>query len=229
MSAAVATQTPLTDALYAAAKPIWDAQIEHPFVRGIGDGSLDEALFRNWVVQDYAYLKEFARVFAWAVAKAQRLESMGWYAAVLNLTLNTEMELHRKYAARFGLSPADLEAAEVWPTTRAYTDFLVRTAADGDMADLLAALLPCAWGYVYIAERLAAGSPPSDQRYADWIAQYASAEFREAAEWLKAELNREAEGATAEKRKRLEQLFVQSSRYEWQFWEMCWRGEAWAV
>ena len=229
MSAAVTTQAPLTDALYAAAKPIWDAQLEHPFVRGIGDGSLDEALFRNWVIQDYAYLKEFARVFAWAVAKANRLESMGWYAAVLNLTLNTEMELHRKYAARFGLSPADLEAAEVWPTTRAYTDFLVRTAADGDMADLLAALLPCAWGYVYIAERLAAGSPPSDQRYADWIAQYASAEFREAAEWLKAELNREAEGATAEKRKRLEQLFVQSSRYEWQFWEMCWRGEAWPV
>jgi thiaminase/transcriptional activator TenA len=229
MSAAVTTQTPLTDALYAAAKPIWDAQLEHPFVRGIGDGSLDEALFRHWVIQDYAYLKEFARVFAWAVAKAQRLESMGWYAAVLNLTLNTEMELHRKYAARFGLSPADLEAAEVWPTTRAYTDFLVRTAADGDMADLLAALLPCAWGYVYIAERLAGGSPPSDQRYADWIAMYASAEFREAAEWLKAELNREAEGATPEKRKRLEALFVQSSRYEWQFWEMCWRGEAWPV
>ncbi|MFO7261814.1 MAG: thiaminase II [bacterium] len=229
MSAAVTTQTLLTDALYAAAKPIWDAQLEHPFVRGIGDGSLDEVLFRNWVVQDYAYLKEFARVFAWAVAKAQRLESIGWYAAVLNLTLNTEMELHRKYAARFGISTAELEAAEVWPTTRAYTDFLVRTAADGDMADLLAALLPCAWGYVYIAERLAAGSPPSDQRYADWIAMYTSEEFREAAEWLKAELNREAEGATTEKRKRLEALFVQSSRYEWQFWEMCWRGEAWPV
>ncbi|HEX7089462.1 MAG TPA: thiaminase II [Longimicrobiales bacterium] len=229
MSTAVTTQAPLTDALYAAAKPIWDAQLEHPFVRGIGDGSLDEALFRNWVIQDYAYLKEFARVFAWAVAKAGRLESMGWYAAVLNLTLNTEMELHRKYAARFGLSAADLEAAEVWPTTRAYTDFLVRTAADGDMADLLAALLPCAWGYVYIAERLAANAPPSDQRYADWIAQYASPEFRDAAELLKAELNREAEGATAQKRKRLEELFVLSSRYEWRFWEMCWRGEAWPV
>ncbi len=230
MSTVVTTQTqPLTDALYAAVKPIWDAQLEHPFVRGIGDGTLEEARFRRWVIQDYSYLKEYSRMFAWAVAKADRLESMGWYAAVLNLTLNTEMALHRKYAARFGISIADLEAAEVWPTTRAYTDFLVRTAADGDMADLLAALLPCAWGYVYIAERLAAGSPPSDQRYADWIALYASAEFREAMEWLRAELNREAEGASAEKRKRLEEIFVLSSRYEWMFWEMCWGGEAWPV
>jgi len=230
MSTVVTTQTqPLTDALYAAVKPIWDAQLEHPFVRGIGDGTLEEARFRRWVIQDYSYLKEYSRMFAWAVAKADRLESMGWYAAVLNLTLNTEMALHRKYAERFGISTAELEAAEVWPTTRAYTDFLVRTAADGDMPDLLAALLPCAWGYAYIGEQLAAGSPPSDQRYADWIALYASAEFHEAADWLKAELNREAEGATPEKRKRLEEIFVLSSRYEWMFWEMCWRGQKWPV
>lgn len=218
-----------TDELHAAAKSIWDAQLEHPFVRGIGDGSLAEDLFSNWVLQDYRYLKEFARIFAWAVAKADRLDTMGWYAAVLDLTLNTEMELHRQYAARFGLTPADLEAAPMWPTTRAYTDFLVRTAADGDMADLVAALLPCAWGYVYVAQQLAKGKPPEDQRYADWIAQYASDEFAQAADWLKAEMNRLAEGRAAEKRARLMDLFVLSSRYEWQFWEMCWQGEEWTV
>lgn len=218
-----------TDKLFEAARPIWDAQLEHPFVKGIGDGSLDEGLFKNWVLQDYRYLKEFARIFAWAVAKADHLESMGWYAAALHLTLNTEMELHRQYAARFGISPEDLGAAPVWPTTRAYTDFLIRTAADGDMADLIAALLPCAWGYVYIAQRLTQGDPPKDQRYADWIVQYASDEFAEAAEWLKAEMNRLAESASAEKREKLIELFVLSSRYEWQFWEMCWAGERWRV
>jgi thiaminase/transcriptional activator TenA len=207
-----------TDKLFEAARPIWDAQLEHPFVKGIGDGSLDEGLFKNWVLQDYRYLKEFARIFAWAVA-----------AAALNLTLNTEMDLHRQYAARFGITPEDLEAAPMWPTTRAYTDFLIRTAADGDMADLIAALLPCAWGYVYIVQRLTEGDPPKDQRYADWIVQYASDEFAEAAEWLKAEMNRLAESASAEKREKLIELFVLSSRYEWQFWEMCWAGERWRV
>ncbi len=216
-----------TDELYVAAQPIWDAQLAHPFVRGIGDGSLDEARFKRWVLQDYRYLKEFARVFAWAAAKAERLESMGWYAAVLNLTLNTEMGLHRKYAERFGLSGEDLETAPIWPTTRAYTDFLVRTAADGDMADLVAALLPCAWGYVHVAQQLVQLEPPADQRYADWVAQYASQEFAQAAEWLKAEMNRLAEDASAEKRARLKELFLLSSRYELAFWQMCWTGEAW--
>lgn len=219
----------LTDELFKAAKPIWDAQLEHPFVRGLGDGSLEEARFKRWVLQDYLYLKEFARIFAWAVAKATELDSMSWYAGVLDLTLNTEMELHRKYAARFGLTPEALESETMWPTTRAYTDFLVRTAADGDMSELLAALLPCAWGYVYIGKALAAGDPPADQRYADWIAQYASDEFADASDWLKEELERLAAGAGPHKRTRLEELFLLSSRYEWAFWEMCWSGESWPV
>jgi thiaminase/transcriptional activator TenA len=217
----------LTDELYAAAEPIWAAQLEHPYVKGIGDGTLEEDLFRRWVLQDYRYLKEFARIFAWAVAKANRLESMSWYAAVLDLTLNTEMALHREYAARFGLTPEDLEGEPMWPTTRAYTDFLIRTAADGDMLDLLAALLPCAWGYVCLAQRLAESSPPSDQRYVDWINQYASEEFAQAAVWLREELDGLAAGLSREKKAHLTEIFVISSRYEWLFWEMCWKGESW--
>lgn len=217
----------LSAQFYEKAKPIWDAQLEHPFVQGLGDGTLEIERFKRWVLQDYGYLKEFARIFAWAVAKADRLEAMGWYAKVLDLTLNSEMALHRSYAERFGISAAALEAEPMWPTTRAYTDFLVRTAADGDMADLLAALLPCAWGYVYIGQELAKDDPPADQRYADWITQYASPEFAAAADWLRQELDRVAAGAGTEKRRRLEELFVLSSRYEWEFWEMCWNGETW--
>jgi len=216
-----------TEQCLAAARPLWDAQLAHPFVRGIGDGSLEVERFARWVCQDYLYLKDYARLFAWAVAKTDRLESMGWYASVLHLTLSSEMALHRDYAARFGIGPAALEATRMWPTTRAYTDFLIRTAADGDIADLVAALLPCAWGYVYLAERLAGEKPPADQRYADWIAQYASEEFRRAAAWLQAEMDRLAEGLPGEKQARLREIFLVSSRYEWLFWEMCWRGERW--
>ena len=215
----------VTDDLYAAAEPLWRAQLDHPFVRGLGDGTLEEERFKRWVRQDYLYLKEFARVFAWAAAKADRLESMAWYARVLDLTLNTEMELHRVYAARFGITSEQLEAEPMWPTTRAYTDFLVRTAADGDMTELLAALLPCAWGYVFVARHLAQGNPPEDPRYAEWIEQYASDDFAEAAAWLRAEMDRLAAHAGADRRRRLEDIFLLSSRYEHRFWEMCWAGE----
>ena len=216
-----------TDALYAAAKPIWDKQLVHPFVKGLGDGSLHVETFKNWVRQDYRYLIEFSRMFAWAAAKSDRLESMSWYAFGLNLTLNAEMQLHRDYARRFDISPGELEQVPMWPTTRAYTDFLVRTAADGDMSDLVAALLPCAWGYARVGRHLAQGDTPKDKRYADWITMYTSDDFVEAADWLKAEMNRLAGGAVGAKRQRLIDIFVLSSMYEYRFWDMCWHGETW--
>jgi thiaminase/transcriptional activator TenA len=152
---------------------------------------------------------------------------MRWFAGILDLTLNTEMALHRDYAVRFGISESDLDREEMWPTTRAYTDFLVRTAAADDMAGLLAALLPCAWGYAWLGARLAEGEVPKDQRYADWIRQYAAPEFQEAAEWLRDELERVAGSAAGDHRTRLIDLFVLSSRYEHRFWDMCWHGESW--
>ena len=217
----------LSRSLHEAARPLWEAQLRHPFVQGIADGSLEEERFSRWVRQDYLYLKEFARVFAWAVAKADTLDAMGWYAQVLDLTLNTEMELHRSYAARFGITPEELEAETMWPTTRAYTDFLVRTSADGDMLDLLAALLPCAWGYLFIAREMHSWGTSPDQRYADWIEMYVSEEFADATERLRAEMDRLGVGISEAKRARLEEIFVVSSHYEERFWEMCWAGEAW--
>lgn len=215
-----------SDQLYESARPLWVAQLEHPFVRGIGDGTLEVDRFSRWVRQDYLYLIDFARLFAWAVAKADNLESMQWYAKVLDLTLNTEMALHRSYASQFGISEEALNQEVMWPTTRAYTDFLIRTAADGSMRDLVAALLPCAWGYAWLGRELAS-APPQEPRYAEWVGQYASQEFQDAAAWLRGEMDRLAEGATDAERERMTELFLLSSRYEWLFWEMCWQGEHW--
>lgn len=216
------------DQLFDEVEPIWQAQLDHPFVRGIGRGDLDIEVFKRWVRQDYLYLKEFSRVFAWGAAKANKLEEMQFFAGALDLTLNTEMELHRSYAERFDISAQQLERTDIWPTTRAYTDFLVRVAADGDMAELIAALLPCAWGYAWLGNQLADEfGQPDDERYADWIATYTDEDFQSAADHLKHLMNKHGSDLSADKQQKLTDLFILSSRYELKFWQMCWEGEAW--
>ena len=76
------------------------------------------------------------------------------------------------------------------PTTQGYTDFLVRTAAQGDFAELAAALLPCMWGYAEIGQALSARGRSPDDRYARWVQMYASAEFAELADWCRALVDR---------------------------------------
>lgn len=212
-----------------AADEVWQAQLDHPFVQGIGTGELETHRFERWVRQDYLYLQEFSRVFAYAAAKAPTLDQMGWYASVLDLTLNEEMALHRAYAERFGISRQELEAETAWPTTRAYTDLLVRTAAQGELDELVATLLPCSWGYGFVGAHLEQAYPePEDDRYADWIAMYTSQDYVGAVNWLKEEMDRLAAHGSPERREHLVELFVLSSRYEHAFWEMCWHGEQWS-
>jgi thiaminase/transcriptional activator TenA len=218
-----------TETLRADAEPVWAATMDHPMVEGLGDGTLAEEPFRYWVRQDYVYLVEYGRVFALGAASAPDLERMSTFAELLDGTINTEMDLHRSYAAEFGISEADLEATDPSPTTRAYTDFLVRVAAEGSFGDLVAALLPCMWGFNETAERLAADGLPDHERYAAWIETYTDEEFADLAEWCKDLMDDVAAESTERDRERYRDLFLTSSRYEYMFWDAAWRQEEWPV
>ena len=218
-----------TDALRALAEPIWRAQHAHPFVRGIGDGSLDLERFAHWVRQDYRFLVEYCRLFGLAAARAPDLDTLGRFADLLQATARTEMDLHRAYAREFGISEAELEREPMAPTTRAYTDFLLRVAATGDFAELVAALLPCMWGFAEIGQALQARGLPAEPRYAKWIEMYADPGFVALAEWCRGLMDRLAADAGEAGRRRIEEAFLTSSRYEHLFWEMAWRRETWPV
>lgn len=216
-----------TDHLRRVADPIWQAQHAHPFVRGIGDGSLDVERFAFWIRQDYLFLIEYCRLFGLAAARAPDLATLARFADLLQATARTEMDLHRAYAGQFGISLDALEREALAPTTRGYTDFLLRVAATGDFAELAAALLPCMWGFSELGQRLAVQPRPADARYAAWIALYADPEFAALADWCRALVDRLAEDVGAAGRARMETAFVTSSRYELAFWEMAWTLERW--
>ncbi|HYL16239.1 MAG TPA: thiaminase II [Terriglobales bacterium] len=174
-----------TDHLRHKVAGIWEAQHQHPFVRGIGDGTLRLERFKFWLRQDYVFLIEYARLLALAAARSPHLETMIRFATLLKETVETEMNLHRAYAAEFEISHEELERETPTPTTQAYTDFLLRVAGTGDFAELAAALLPCMWGFSEIGQRLAAQSAPGEKRYVKWIAMYSSTEFAELAQWCR--------------------------------------------
>ena len=111
------------------------AILNHPFVTGVGDGTLPVDCFKHYVIQDYVYLIDYSRVLAIASARAPKLEDMSWFAGLLDETLNQEMALHRNYCQEFGISTQELEATEPAPTTLAYTSFLLKTAYHGSFGE----------------------------------------------------------------------------------------------
>ena len=59
----------VSDRLHAAAAPIWAKCLQHPFVQGLGDGTLEVEKFKFFMLQDYLYLFNYAKVFALAWSK----------------------------------------------------------------------------------------------------------------------------------------------------------------
>jgi thiaminase/transcriptional activator TenA len=224
------TQNPkFTDELRQHAAPIWEADLKHPFVRGIADGSLPTEKFKFYLIQDYLFLLDYSRVFAHGVVKAPDEATMALFSQLLNETLNTEMDLHRGYCEKFGISAAKMEAAPMAPTTHAYTRHILHVAQIGTLADVIAGVLPCQWGYAEIGTTLAEQGGSPEPLYQEWIDMYASPEFLALGEWLRNLLNEITTESSLTEKERLQKHFLISSRYEYLFWEMAWTEQAWQI
>ena len=208
----------------------WDKEKAHPFVTGIGDGTLDLDKFRYYMRQDYVFLIEFCRAISLAVAKARTLDDMGWFAQMIHETLNMEMALHVSFCADFDITEEELLATKPSPTTWAYTRHMINTAHQGTVGETASVILPCSWGYAEIGQTLYARGVPKDQPlYTRWIETYNSQEFADIADWLRGFVDRHAETAGASELEAMERAFMISSRYEYMFWDAAWRMEDWPV
>jgi thiaminase (transcriptional activator TenA) len=205
----------------------WRAYTEHPFTEGLADGSLPEAAFRHYLVQDYLFLIEFARAYALAVYKSPDLADMREAAAGLSAILDVEMNLHVKLCSGWGLSPDDLERAPPASEMLAYTRYVLDAGMRGDLLALKVALAPCVIGYAEIATRLAAkpNANAANNPYRVWIAEYAGAPYQEVAANAQAHLDSLAERyVTPAREAELIAIFREATRLEADFWEMGWRA-----
>ncbi len=209
--------------LKTAAAAEWRAYTEHPFTEGLAEGSLAEAAFRHYLVQDYLFLIEFARAYALAVYKSPQLADMREAAGGLSAILDVEMNLHIKLCAGWGLSPTDLEQAPPASEMLAYTRYVLDAGMRGDLLALKVALAPCVIGYAEIATRLAArpNALAATNPYSVWISEYAGGPYQEVAANARAQLDGLAKRyVTPAREAELIAIFREATRLEADFWEM---------
>jgi thiaminase/transcriptional activator TenA len=219
------TETGLFAQLKASAEAQWQGYVKHDFVQQLGQGTLPQACFRHYLIQDYIFLIHFARAYALAAFKSDDLQEMRGAAATLDALINGEMKLHLAYCAKWGLSEAEMAATAEAPANMAYTRFVLERGLSGDLLDLLVALAPCVVGYGEIGARLASESAAGNP-YRDWIDTYAGADYQAVVAAAKDQLDRVAAkrlGRNLQGAPRMESLrrtFCAATELEIGFWEM---------
>jgi thiaminase/transcriptional activator TenA len=218
----------LSASLREEAEHIWSRIMEHPFVVGLYEGSLDLDRFKFYVIQDYNFLVESMRAFSLLASKADP-ETARLALEVAYGDATIEMDNYKRLLPELGLTLEEVLSTEPAPTNIAYTSFLVATCATRDPLECLVALLPCYWSYLEIAERHKdkLASNPSTL-YRQWASAYLSSEYRSLVENLRGRVDAlwgERGGDYGE----LRRIFLIASRYEYLFWDMAYKREEWPV
>ncbi len=208
--------------------PLFRRILDHPFVRGLADGSLSRERFVHYMVQDAHYLALFARALALAAARAPTVEGQVELARASHDAIVVERALHDGFFRDFGIDDAAFAASRPSPTCFAYGHFLISTAAGDDWPVALAALVPCFHIYHEVGKVLLAESRPGNP-WQRWIDTYADEAFADQVRRILALADRAWAEAGEAVRARMREAHLTSSRLEWMFWDAAWRREDWPV
>lgn len=218
-----------TSRLWAGIDSIYQDILRHPFLDGLADGTLDRQVFRFYVLEDALYLHEFARAVAILGGKAPHPDITAALCGDAVATIEAEREQLGQFISELGGSRDELFVRQPAPTNRAYTSYFLSQVHAQPFHEGLAAVLPCYWIYAEVGKELLKRPSSPDPLYRRWIESYGSEEYDAVVQRVVQLTDEVAEGLGPDARKAMAQHFVMSSRYEWMFWDMAWRQEAWPL
>jgi thiaminase/transcriptional activator TenA len=219
----------LSARLHGECERIWASLHAHPFLRELATGTLPLEKFRFFIEQDLLYLPDYARCMAVGAAKSRTEAELEFFTRELEGTIGLEIPNQRRTLDQL----IELGAADrggtlgMAPANVAYTSYMLAVAAHGGPLEIVAAILPCSWSYVEIAERLA-DEIADHPVYADWVRFYLTDEMSELVRAMRESFDAAGEaGLSPAVRQRLAEIFAMSSRLEGSFWDMAYTLDQW--
>lgn len=213
----------VSERLYHSIIDLWDKYNEHPFVKGLADGTLPVEKFKFYMIQDHLYLMQYAKVFAIGVVKSRLESDMRLFSDLVRATLDTENAVHQSYLRRLGISREMIANAKPSIVTDSYTNYMVAIAEKEGLGELMAAVLSCSWSYKLIGDFMEKIPGAKDHEfYGEWVSMYMSEGYRESNEQMIEMIDRMCEGYTEEQLQNLEHIVYVCSQYEYMFWDMAW-------
>jgi thiaminase/transcriptional activator TenA len=201
------------------AAPGWSNATGHRFTRELGADTLDDEVFRRYLVQDYAFLRTLVGVFGHAVGDAPSMDSKARLVDFLGTLTAEENDYFERSFEALGVPAETYADPAPSPTTRAMEDLLQHAAREGGYAETLAVLVPAEWIYLEWATAVE-GGPHTRFYLAEWVELHATDGFAEFVSWLRRELDAAGAAAGPRRRQRLERLFRRTVTLEVAFFEM---------
>jgi thiaminase/transcriptional activator TenA len=202
----------------------WTGATEHRFVRELGRDELDDAAFRRYLVQDYAFVDALTSLVGHAAGHAPTVEARVELAGFLTTVGTDEDGYFQRSFDALGVPERDRTDPELRPVTRAFEDLLGRAARTG-YAEALAVLVPVEWIYLEWATAAAEGDRPDRSYLDEWIDLHAVPAFREFVGWIREQLDAVGPTLSRRRERRVDRLFRRAVELEVAFFDAAYDGD----
>ncbi|KAF4756898.1 hypothetical protein FOZ63_001798, partial [Perkinsus olseni] len=185
--------------------------LHHPFVQGLGDGTLDPAAFNTYMAQDTLYLNGYLRALSYCIAKSDVTATGKELLALLDGVGDELKACHQHY-----IDNPDATGPEA--ACRKYVNFLLTIGrADLGPSVMVAAVIPCARLYAWIGRELTAGREvPEDHPFRRWLVSYADKPINDSAKTLEALLDKQIQPGEYEE---VAQAYRRAMELEYDFFD----------
>lgn len=147
---------------------LWDDYINHQFVHDLVSEKLNKNKFKNYLEQDYIYLKGYNECFKLIAKECSDEFELNYFTECS--AIESEMKIYQDYM---------LDLTDIHPskTTNEYLNYMYEIMIHGTHLQKIIVILPCIVGYGFIAKDLAVKEIDKNNYYKKWIDLYQSEEF----------------------------------------------------
>lgn len=199
----------------------WDACVQHRFVHEIFDGSLNDAVLRKYLVQDYQFINRFVALLGAAIASADVFAprvTLSQFAAMITSDENTYF---LRSFDMLGVPQQERLAPALTAPTQAFQQLMHEAAQSLNYANCMAVLTVAEGIYLDWADQESKKQLPMPERFehSEWIVLHANDFFRGFVGWLRSELDRIGPALDAQQKAEATRYFQRAVKLERQFFD----------
>jgi len=208
--------------------PFYQKILALPYNQELLSGNLDEAIFRDYIIQDYHFCQNYKKVHAILLAKANDDNAAQFMLKIIK-EIDAEIEeLHKGYIKSYQITGKELTDPTDYPSTELYNSYLIKTATLEPFEVGLMATLPCHWVYYQIGNDMKKLEKVHGNKYQAWIDEYGgttweNSETKEVVDLAKEYMQAANDGT----RLKMKQVFVTAMKLEYMFWDGVYNRVKW--
>ncbi len=211
----------LSEKLKSEAEALWAEAAGKKFLVSMAKGTLDIELFKNYMVQDYLYLKDYIGILKQIREMAEDEKLAVFLDGIIGDTEYETYKVHVPNLRSLGISEEDAALCRKGQVIAEYMDFMKSRLEEYGILAGLTALLQCSWNYAYIADVVS--ERYSDElvrsRYKSWFEAYTNQAYIESnRKWIDA-LDERTADISDEDVNVLCMIFKTCAEYENKFWD----------